>query len=315
MSVTTVLVPVDEAEAEALLSGEADVQTIVARTARLRARVARVDPVREPLHDLLFRTWDIARQGRPSLLARVRGLIQKPKSWSVPSGYDPFVHLWGRSLPVTGAHGGEVAEALQQVLAADDGAFTAKLGEHLASLDPQAASVWAEAPRTVAVEGVEAAVRGQAKEVASAAAERRWTAALDALARLNAWSRPVWRLDGEMLPDVVSALGLRVMPGRATALFEGLGLDEAAIESLPKRLASFHGAGTYLSSGEVKMLAGSLRLSRGRVAKNAAESGGAPELALRHLRLVDEAVRYCEAEHLGLIEASGVEWHEHVRGA
>src|SRR4051794_8527879 len=61
VSVTTVLVPVLEPEAEALFAGGEDARRAALEAIRralvLRARVARVDAIRDELHDLLFAHW------------------------------------------------------------------------------------------------------------------------------------------------------------------------------------------------------------------------------------------------------------------
>ena len=320
MSVTTVLVPVDEAEAEALLNGgtvaDEALSGLQTRAVRLRRRIARVDSIREQLHELLFSRWAGAQAKPESPLAPLVRLFRKAPPPRVSNGYDPFVHIFGRSLPVVGATSKEVAERVTVVVAADETAFEAELAKDLRSLDSAAADLFRNAPRSAV--DVDDPITAQATCIADALREPpQLVAALDAIVRLNAWSQPVWRLDGEMLPSLLRTLGIGVIAGSALPLFAELIEARAdlaqASEKLPKGLNNFAGAGAFLTSVDVKMVAGALRMSRGRVAKNASEGDEGSEITLRHLRLLEEAIFFAEAQNFALAEAAGVEWHDRPR--
>lgn len=319
MSVTTVLVPVLEPEAEALFEGgEAAARALaglVDRARPLRARVARVDAMREELHDLLYPRWQGGHKRPGQAFSRILSAFRKVAPATASTGYDPFVQLFGRSLPVEAATPRQVAEALVQLVAADETTFEATLGAQLDTLDARAGERYRREPRHPPPAKLEEAVAAEGALIAaSLQAPSTLRPALDAVARLSAWSRPVWRLDGEMLPDLLRTLGIGVVAGRASGLFETAfeaRPELAAVAgTLPVRLADFSTAGTWLSSGDVKLLAGALRLQRLSIAKNAAESGENAELAMRHARLLEEAALFCEAEGFGLLEAAGVEWHD-----
>lgn len=308
-----------EPEAEGLLAGDASVRgALQARARTLRARVARVDAVREELHLALFHRWAAGQARAPTMLDTLRGMIRRKLNGGAtprpePGGYDPFVHLFGRSLPAAGRTGKEVAARIRTLLAADDATFTAGIAADLASVDPVARPLWEGAPVVEAPPELAGRIDSEADRVHASLAGESLRPALDGLARLSAWSWPVWRLDGEMLPPLLRTLGLTVQAGRADALFAER-LDPETLEikarTLPRGLGDFSGAGAFLSSTEVKSLAGSLRLYRARLAENLRASGEAEALLQRHLRLLEEAVLFCEAEDLALCEAAGVEWHD-----
>jgi hypothetical protein len=318
VSVTTVLVPVLEPEAEGLFEN-GDAAGLRTRARRLRARVARVDAIREELHDLLFPRWKAANTARPPLPLRLIQALRKAKPAEASAGYDPFVHLFGRSLPVDGASPKAVVEALVKVLAQDDAVADETLAAHLTALDPRAGERLRQQPRPAVDEALDPAIDRELAKIRTAMSAQppALRAALDAVVRLSAWSFPVWRLDGEMLPDLLRAVGIGVTPGRARGLFETVADARPELvpllDTLPARLPDFAGTGSFLTSGEVKVLAGALRLQRGVIARNAADSGENATLVMRHMRLLEEAVLFCEAEGLGLAEAAGVEWHDRER--
>jgi len=322
MSVTTLLIPIAAQEAEALLeggaAGQAATAEMTARAATLRGRIAAVDAVRDELHDRLFASWPGARPVPPTA-AVLNALLRKlrpPPPTALPTGYDPFVHLFGRSLPVDGRTPKEVAERLHRILKLDDAAFRVELAQDVRGLDAAAGERIRASLASLQPVDLAPAVSAEVARLQSAVARDPpdLTAALDSLVRLGAWSHPLWRLDGEMLPDLFETLGLTVKPEAAAPLFEELAFTrpevQAAIESLPSTLARFAGAGSYLSGTAVKVLSGSLRLNGGRLIENAVRNSGDPPLTLRHLRLLMEAAFFCEAEDLGLAEAAGVEWHD-----
>jgi hypothetical protein len=229
----------------------------------------------------------------------------------VSTGYDPFVHIFGRSLPVNGATSKDVTERLTKVLAMDAAALSAAIAEDLRSLDVRAPALFESATAPTLTDlrpRLEALV-----EAASNVANVR--SAYNAIVTLAAWSQPVWRLDGELLRDLVRTVGITVLPARPDALFAELKEQqpgvEAQLKSLPTVIEGFvASAGSYWSSLDVKSVAGSLRLHRSTLAKNAVENAEDEIMTLRNLRLLEEAVFYCEAENLGLAEAAGVEWHD-----
>jgi hypothetical protein len=316
--VTTLLVPVLEGEAEAMVEGGAAAKDalvpLVARARRWRARVAWVDAVRDELHELLWPLWSAAERPADGPLARVLRLFRKPRPAEPSTGYDPFVQLFGRSLPLDAPTPREVAALLCAVDRLDDAGFDAALLDQLGKLDPRAAQLLAHAPRPGVPEGLGLAIEAAASDVAAAAADpsRPLGDAVAGIARLSAWSQPLWRLDGDGLGEVLSALGVEVVVGPARALFELAVEAHPELEDrrarLPAALPGFEGAGGYLTSADVQLVAGALRLRRGQLAKNAAAAEH-PALLMRHGRLLEEAVLYCEAEGLGLLEAAGVEWH------
>jgi hypothetical protein len=297
VSATTVLVPLSESEAEQLLGPEPDAGTaigaLIDRARTLRSQVAVVDAVREELHDLLYARWEEGRRKSP-LPPLLRALLRKVRPEeppSLPTGYDPFVHLFGRSLPVGGPNPRAVADRLREVLALRGDAFLTALATDLRSLDPRAADVPLAGKEPPA--DLEEAIQSE------------WQKETTALAQ------------GELLGPLLDTLGLTVRPDRATVLFEELAEArrelQPALEQLPNKLPGFAGAGGYLSSTGVKLLAGSLRMSGTRLLQNAGRNADDAEATLRHLRLLSEAVFYCEEEELGLAEGSGVEWHDRLR--
>lgn len=322
MSVTTVLVPVLEPEVEAFFDGGAEgdraLATALRRAAPLRARVARVDAVREALHEVLFPAFERSLPRPSPFAAWLRrtlggGPVPAPRS----TGYDPFVHLFGRSLPVTGAGAREVANRLGKLLPLEDeSVFTAELAGDLRSLDPRAAELFLAEPAVAPPAELERRVRAQYARVRESlqAQPPEPEVALDAAVRISAWSWPVWRLDGEMLPGLVATLGATAEPGPAESLFAEAASHRpelaASLERLPKLLEGFSGPGTFLASQEVKLLARSLNLYASRIALNAATSGEAVPVLMRNVRLLEEALHFCEAQGLALSEAAGVEWHE-----
>lgn len=317
MSATAVLVPVLEPEAEALVSGgdaaKEAVSDLVVRGERLRSRVAAVDAIREELHLLLFPRWQGPKEKPPGFFASLASYFQTRQPARRSQGYDPFVHLFGRSLPVAAPDSALVAKRLADLLALDDDAFLEALGKELALLDPAATGVWSQA--SLAPVPLREAIDRQTKALADAMSTEppAFRTALDVVVRLSAWTQPVWRFDGEFLPDLLRTLGIGVEIERPIELFEAL-VDEhpgwaQALSKLPVALGSFDGAGAWLSSTQVKFVAGTLRLQRGRLADNASYVAH-PALVMRHLRLLEEAIFFCEANGLALCEASGVEWHE-----
>ena len=67
---------------------------------------------------------------------------------------------------------------------------------------------------------------------------------------------------------------------------------------------------------DVKMVAGSIQFRRTRLAKNATDNADDPEVTLRNLRLLEEAVLFCESQNLALVrKAAGVEWHDRQKAA
>lgn len=317
MSATAVLVPVLEPEAEALVSGgdaaREALQSLTVRGERLRARVAAVDAIREELHLLLFPRWQGPNEKPPGFFAALLSYFQTRQPARRSQGYDPFVHLFGRSLPVAAPDSALVAKRLADLLALEDDAFLEALGKELALLDPAATKLRADAslPPVPLSEAVEQ--QATVLSEAMAAAPPAFKQALDTVVRLSAWTQPVWRFDGEFLPDLLRTLGIGVEIERAVELFEPLVDEHPAwaqeLTKLPVSLGSFDGAGAWLSSTQVKVVAGTLRLQRGRLADNASLTRN-PALVMRHLRLLEEAIFFCEANGLALCEASGVEWHE-----
>ncbi|MFM2151959.1 MAG: hypothetical protein RL199_394 [Pseudomonadota bacterium] len=310
MGVTTVLVPVDEAEVEAWLEG-GPVEEAVSRTARLRRRVARVDAVREELHALLFPHWAGAARPRWSV-GRWVAALRRPGSASASTGWDPFVHLFGRSLPVTGADARAVAATLAGLVDLDDDdACALRLEASLSAVDARAGAVWRSAPAFREVEGVARRIECQRKKLACAVSAEDLAATLPPLARLVAWSRPVWRFDGHALGELLAIAGIGVPPEAPSALLEErFGIDAVASAALPSGLGDFTGTGGYLTGSGVKLLAGALRLGRMAIAKRIGASGEPAAIAMRHLRLLEEAVVFCEAKGYGLWETAGLEWHE-----
>lgn len=315
MSVTAVLVPFAENEAEALLAAnrEEALRPLLARARTLRPRLARLDGVREELHAALFHKWNHEAGRAPSPLVQVWRLVTKARGEVREfAGYDPFVHLFGRSLPATGATSRDVAAAIARLCEADDAAFETALAADLRGLDPKAAGLFLEA-RTPAVEGLDEAFGAEARRLEAGLSGEDYKAAFDALVRLQAWSRPVWRLDGAMLEGLLGDVGVQVEAGSGADFFQEA-LDpppsEAALARLPRGLETFSGPGAYFPAARVKVLAGALRLQRARIRANATQSDERTAIVLRHVRLVEEAALYCEAHDLGLCEAAGVEWHD-----
>jgi len=319
MSVTTVLVPVSETEAEALFAGRleaADIPGIVQRADRLRHLVAAVDSVREELHAVLFPKWEAGNSKPPTWTESILKPFVKQPPPVISKGYDPFVHLFGRSLPVTGATSRDVVERLAKVLAADEAAALSLLTEGLKSLSLRASERLQEASGKAA--STESAIREQLARIDGAAISRgempAWRVAYDAITRVSAWSQPVWRLDGEMLPELIRQLGIGLEAGRPLSLFQELLDDhpewEESTRDLQSRLKDFAGPGAFLSSTDVKLLAGAFRLKPGGIAQNAAVNASNPVLGLRNARLLEEVALYCESENLALAEAAGVEWHD-----
>lgn len=320
MSATTVLVPLLEREGEALVEGgEARgvaLDAIVARAGLLRPRVARVDAIREELHGLLFAQWPEGRERPVPYLLKVLRSLRPPRPVVRTFGYDPFVQLFGRSLPIEAPSPKAVAERLARLLTLDAAEFEAQLTADLRGLDPAAGALFSASTAPPPPEGLDASIRAQARTIEEtlASPSPSLRTALKAVVRLSAWSQPVWRFDGEMLPDLLRTLGIELAASGARELFEGLverrpGL-EPLLKKLPARLEDFAGVGAFLTSTDVRVLAGALRLQRQRIAQNARDNSENMRLALRHLRLLEEAVFFCEAQGLALAEAAGVEWHD-----
>jgi hypothetical protein len=307
-----------EPEAELLVgpapAATAAIAALTERAKTLRSQVAAVDAVREDLHGLLYARWEQGRQKRrlPPLLRALLRKVRPEEAPLLPAGYDPLVHLFGRSLPVAAPSPRAVADHLREVLVLRGDAYREALMADLRALDGNAGST--RLPDTRSPPELEAAIQSEWQRVVDALAEARAVVAWDALVRLSAWSRPIWRLDGELLGQLLEELGLTVRPDRATVLFEELADErpelQSALELLPSKLLGFTGAGGYLSSTSVKLLAGSLRMSGARLLQNAGRNADDTEVTLRHLRLLSEAVFFCEEEGLGLAEATGVEWHD-----
>jgi hypothetical protein len=323
LSVTTVLVPVLESEAEALLAGQPTPE-LLPRAERLRRRVARVDGIREPLHELLYPRWE-KEAGKHGIGGRRRSdhpfsrftklFAPKAEPPRIPSGYDPYVHLFGRTFPLFRTAPRELAPRLIELLQADNQAFSAELKKELQQLDSRGIELYDQATASFdSTELVRSVQRVQDKLTAAIGATLNARAAYDALVTLSAWSQPVWRLDGDMLRELTRTLGITEAPGRAVSLFDELKDArpdiEPALKKLPDHLQDFAGAGAFWSSTEVKAVAGSMRLYRSKLARNAVENGEDPIATLRNLRLLEEAVLFCEAESLALAEAAGVEWHD-----
>lgn len=320
MSATAVLVPVLESEVKALVAPggpSADAQgRLLERARTLRERVARVDAVREELHDLFFPKWKGPNERPPGFMSSLTSYFRKHEPAAVSKGYDPFVHLFGRSLPVAAPDSPSVAQRLSKLLTMDDASFQESLGSELALLDPSARALWTNAPRAASeAPFVPTAVSAQMAALSHALRKSPpdFTQALDIVVRLSAWSRPIWRFDGEMLPDLVRTLDLNVEWENASDLFTGV-FDptpqrDRALSRLPKALDSFDGAGAWLSSTQVKFVANALRIQKRRLADTASYAQ-TPALVMRHMRLLEEAVFFCEANGLALSEAAGVEWHD-----
>lgn len=320
MSATTVLVPLSEPEGEALLAGgdarREVLDEIRSRALLLRARVARIDAIREDLHALLFPKWEAAARGPSSFFSTIAGLLRPKQPPRAARGYDPFVHLFGRSLPVTGADPRAESKRLSELERLAGPAYDTALATDLRSLDPRAAELFLATSEPAPAADLDTVIAREVSllDTALAATPPDPRQALDAVVRLSAWSRPVWRFDGEMLPSLIQSLGIGVDAGSAAPLFEELAADRPEVAptlvSLPKALPDFAGPGSFLTSTDVRMLAGALRLQRAVVLHNALSSGEAREIVLRHARLLEEAVFYCEEGSLALAEASGVEWHD-----
>jgi hypothetical protein len=322
VSVTTVLVPVSEGEAEALVSGsgrEAAIEAIEAieaigrRASVLRARVARVDALRDELHLLLFEKWSAARS-REGAITRFLKAFQKKRPAQAATGYDPFVQLFGRSLPVAGDAPRAVAARLSALLAMDEAAFESELAADLATFDVRAGALFRASPQAPSPETTQH-ITHEAKKLASALApEGPLAPALDALVRLSAWSRPVWRLDGETLGGLLQELGIGIAPSRGGVLFEEvIAVSTERLEALPQGLSGFSGAGAVLTSAQVQSLAAAFRMQRGRLSHNAAAAEDDARIVMRHARLLEEATLFAEAEGLALAEAAGIEWHDRNR--
>ena len=190
------------------------------------------------------------------------------------------------------------------------GLFVTALAADLRTLDARAAERYAAATPPPIPADLPAQLERQ-RAAASIPTDLR--AAYNAIVTLSAWSWPIWRLDGEMLPDLARTVGITVKPGRPFALFEDH--PASALESFPTKLGDFSSAATYWSSNEVKSVAGSLRLYRSTLAKNVVDNADDEITTMRNLRLLEEAVFFCEAESLGLAEAAGVEWHDRRRAS
>jgi hypothetical protein len=234
------------------------------------------------------------------------------------AGYDPDVQLFGRSLPAAGATPAEAARRVSDLLAMDDGAFALAMGEDLATFDPAARDLWRNSVHDKPLE-LEPAFRSEVASAGSAltAEPPQLRAAWDAVVRLSAWVWPVWRIDGEMVNELLDTVGLTVKAEAPRPLFESFGTGRtsvaAALASLPGKLPSFSSAGACWTASSLKLLAGSLRLQSGRILQNVSRNADDPVATLRNIRLLSEAVFYCERAELGLAEAAGVEWHERRR--
>ena len=324
MSVTTLLIPVDEPEAEAVLAGGpggADTIEAIARRARhWQACIACVDTVREDLHALLFHRWADSRGPREGLFARLLRPFRATPTARPSTGYDPYVQLFGRPLPVTVEPPREVAQVLRRLQTLELGPSLALLAEQLDKLDLRAGALLRQTTPTDDGGRLTAGLeREQHRIVTTLAATGDLQPALVAIARMMAWSRPIWRLDGESLSGLLGTVGLPMGETTAQALFDELAVDRPEIDSrraqLPTQLSDHAGTGAYLSSADVKGLAGALRLQRLTLARNAARGHDHPQLIMRHLRLLEEAICFAEASDSGLIEAAGIEWRRGDAGA
>jgi hypothetical protein len=307
VSVTTVLVPVSTAEVDALERGDA-VPALTERARLLRGRVAQVDAVREDLHSQLYDAWEQAQEAaapRGGLLAAIGRKIKPPiVEHRLPVGYDPYVQLFGRSLPLADDSPVTIAERIPKVLALDGTAFTASMIEELGRLGATDVAI----PAASAPADLEAAIEAQQRQLHAALAARALRSAWDALLRLCAWSQPIWRLDGELLMPLLIASAVATKPEPATALFPNLSAAQVS-ETLPGAIPSFSGGGGYFTPAAVKELAAALRF-QSRIVQAARKAADDSDIALRNLRLLSEAAFYCEREGLGLAEAAGVEWHD-----
>lgn len=321
MSATAILVPVLESEAKALIAPggpSTDAQRhLLERAQTLRERVARVDAVREELHDLFFGKWKGLSERSPGFFASLGSYFRTRQPAAPSKGYDPFIHLFGRSLPIAAPDSAGVAQRLSKLLAVDDADFDESLGSELALLDPGARALWNSAPVNAAanVRVVPDAIATELAALTDAltGSSQNFAQALNIIVRLSAWSQPVWRFDGEMLPGLVRTLDLNIEWENASELFADTVAPtpqrDRALSRLPKSLDSFDGAGAWLSSTQVKFVANALRIQRRKLADNASYAQ-TPVLVMRHLRLLEEAVFFCEANGLALSEAAGVEWHD-----
>lgn len=317
MSATTILVPVDETEARSLVHARSSalVDALVQRTHALRRAVGRVDAVREELHALLFPKWEQLNERPPGLWASLVGWLKRSPGATPSRGYDPFIHLFGRSLPIASGEPSVVARDLGKIVEFDERALDAALGDELATLSPATRELWSAARSKG--ENIRPSIEQElvALDGALKTEPADFRRALVAIARLSAWSRPVWRFDGEMLSTLLQTLEIGFDPQTARALFEPVPERfERELGRLPRTLESFRGTGVWLSSAQVKLLGASLRGGKRRLTETAARAAH-PHVVLRHLRLLEEAVYFCETSNLALCEAAGVEWHERGRDA
>jgi hypothetical protein len=324
VSVTTVLVPLLEVEVHALLLGRAP-EEMIDRANRVRRRVQAVDASREELHVLLYPLWErglAARRpsgprGPISLLTR---LVTPRRPPPAPPAYDPYVQVFGRSLPVAGDTPRAVADRLTELMGKDDPTFEQSFTEDLRRLDARATDVVAR-HRPGAVGGVALAVAAEVGLLRQCldADPPRLSDAWTAIVSLQAWSWPVWRLDGDMIGQLLEALGIAIRPEPPRSVFEpwlqSRGLPDTALAGLPGKLPSFRAAGGYFPAAQVKALAGSIGVQSSRLAQNALRNADDPDAALRNLRLLSEAAFYCERNGLGLAEAAGLEWHDRQRNS
>jgi len=309
VSVTCVLVPVPHAEAEALVVGDSSAwERLTARASTFRPRVARVDAIREELHTLLFPRWQGARP--PSVVDRLRAFFrQRPEPTIDFAAYDPYVHLFGRSLPLRARSASSHAERLAAAVAANEDAFASALAADLASLDPRAAELFARTP-VPTIDVIPRIDRLRRRVAACVSGSESLKPAWDAVVRALAISGPVWRFDGEQLGDLLHTLGVGTEIGDASSLLRDAGLPETRLTDLPKALGDFVGAGGFLSAGLAMTLGASLKLNRRRILANVRADGDAEAITLRHARLLEEALATCTHAGAGLAEAAGVEWHD-----
>ena len=315
MSVTTVLIPVPEQVAETLVAGgpltTAATASLIEEATPLRRLVATVDAVREELHACLYHHWAAGRPPSAAWLRAVVGLFRRRHPILDTQGYDPFVHLFGRSLPIDGPSPRHVAESLRALLSEPPERGLATLADMIGQLDRRAAAVL----RQQCVALPSATLSGQLSRLASAVAvdadvESSLNRSIEQLARLLSLTQPLWRLDGHTLPSILSAVGIEEQPGSPAPLYEELSLEQPALApcmaALDSDLITHEGTGAFLSSSDVTRCLGAIRLRRATVMANAARAA-TPLITLRHLRLLEEALCYCELTGKGLLETSGLE--------
>jgi len=315
MSVTTVLIPVPEQIAEALVAGGPQAATaassLIAEAIPLRRLVSSVDAIREELHACLFPRWKAGRPPAAAWLKAVISLFRRQRPLLDADGYDPFVHLFGRSLPIDGPTPRDVATALRSLLADPPERGLATIAATIERLDRRAAEILRQQELVQGSARLEEQLKAMAQEVAVAEdSHSALQRSVGRLALLLSLTQPLWRLDGQSLPALLSAVGMEEPPGSPAPLYEELAaarpvLGPLLTELLPT-LVAHEGTGAFLSSSDVTRCLGAIRLRRTTVMTNAADAA-APLIVLRHLRLLEEALSYCELTGMGLLEAAGVE--------